>query len=199
MVTMSRRDRKKQETRQRIRRAAEDLFVAQGYEETAMDQIAERADVSRATLFNYFSAKEGLLQAIALNEIDQLESRLSSDLAALEPLPRLTRIMQMLIQDTRPHLRLTRRVLVEALAHPGHFSAPLLRLESLLEMVVLEGQRGGALRPDLAANQIARLVVGAYLASVLRWGDEHGESDHADLDQLADMIYAGIAARRRGM
>ena len=58
-----RRERKKAETRQRILAGAVDLFAAQGYDVTTMDDIAESADVSRATVFNFFPRKSDLVLA----------------------------------------------------------------------------------------------------------------------------------------
>ncbi|MBA8991422.1 AcrR family transcriptional regulator [Curtobacterium pusillum] len=41
--------------------AAAELFLEQGYGRTTVDQIAARAGVSRATFFNYFTAKSDVL------------------------------------------------------------------------------------------------------------------------------------------
>lgn len=58
-----RRERKRRETHDRIAKAAIKLFLKLGYEETTMDAIAEAADVSRRSLFHYFSSKEDVLFA----------------------------------------------------------------------------------------------------------------------------------------
>jgi AcrR family transcriptional regulator len=55
------RDRKARETRTRIAEAALELFVAQGYAETTIDQIAESAGVGRRTVFRHFTTKEAML------------------------------------------------------------------------------------------------------------------------------------------
>jgi AcrR family transcriptional regulator len=55
------RERNKQRTRDNILVAAFALFEEKGYDQTTMDMIAEKAEVSRATLFNYFPAKNSLL------------------------------------------------------------------------------------------------------------------------------------------
>ena len=60
---MSRRDRKKQETRWRIYRAAMELFITQGFDEVKIEAICERADVSNASFFHHFSGKAALIGA----------------------------------------------------------------------------------------------------------------------------------------
>ncbi len=52
------RELKKQRTRQALARAAVELFCAQGYERTTVDEIAAAVDVSQRTFFRYFDNKE---------------------------------------------------------------------------------------------------------------------------------------------
>lgn len=56
-----RRERKKLETRQRIQDAAIDLFDARGFEQVTVAEVARAAEVSPATVFNYFSSKDDLI------------------------------------------------------------------------------------------------------------------------------------------
>lgn len=71
------RERKKQRTRAAIMDAALDLFVARGFEAVTTAEIARAADVSEATLFNYFRTKEDLVY-------DRLESFWTGLLEAAE-------------------------------------------------------------------------------------------------------------------
>jgi AcrR family transcriptional regulator len=57
------RERKKQQTRQRIMEAALDLFAQRGFDNVPVAEVARAADVSEATVFNYFAAKEDLVYA----------------------------------------------------------------------------------------------------------------------------------------
>jgi AcrR family transcriptional regulator len=54
------RERKKQQTRQEISDAAFELFTARGFEQVTVAEVARRAGVSEATVFNYFATKEDL-------------------------------------------------------------------------------------------------------------------------------------------
>jgi len=54
------RERKKQQVRQVIADTAEALFAERGFEQVTIAEIAQAADVSKKTVFNYFPAKEDL-------------------------------------------------------------------------------------------------------------------------------------------
>ncbi|MFF4754063.1 TetR/AcrR family transcriptional regulator [Streptomyces sp. NPDC002514] len=52
------RERKKRRTRDALLHVALDLFTAQGYEQTTVDEIADAVEVSQRTFFRYFPGKE---------------------------------------------------------------------------------------------------------------------------------------------
>jgi AcrR family transcriptional regulator len=69
-------ERKKRATRIAIRDAGMTLFASQGFTATTIDQIAEAADVSRATVFGYFPTKEELVFGDGAAVIELLDGRL---------------------------------------------------------------------------------------------------------------------------
>lgn len=54
------RERKKQQTRETIRQVALRLFAERGFEAVPVTEVARQANVSPATVFNYFPTKEDL-------------------------------------------------------------------------------------------------------------------------------------------
>ncbi|GLW66060.1 TetR family transcriptional regulator [Actinomadura rubrobrunea] len=54
------RQRKKEQTRRRIAAVALRLFTERGYDAVTVNEIAEAAEVAKATLFAYFPTKESL-------------------------------------------------------------------------------------------------------------------------------------------
>jgi AcrR family transcriptional regulator len=57
------RERKRQQTRERLTRAALALFLERGFEATTLDDIAAAADISRRSFFHYFASKEDVVFA----------------------------------------------------------------------------------------------------------------------------------------
>jgi AcrR family transcriptional regulator len=57
------RERKRQQTRERLTRAAMALFLNRGFEATTLDDIAAAADISRRSFFHYFASKEDVVFA----------------------------------------------------------------------------------------------------------------------------------------
>lgn len=61
MPDMSRRERKKKETREKIFSNAMQLFRMQGFTATSVEQITQHADVGKGTFYNYFPTKESVI------------------------------------------------------------------------------------------------------------------------------------------
>jgi AcrR family transcriptional regulator len=61
MTELGLRERKKQQTRRRILDAALRLFTERGFDRVPVSAVAREAEVSEATVFNYFPTKEDLV------------------------------------------------------------------------------------------------------------------------------------------
>jgi AcrR family transcriptional regulator len=63
-------------TRDRLAQAAFDLFNERGYEQTTIDDIAERAGLGRATFFRHYRSKEDVIFPEHDQLLDQVHGRL---------------------------------------------------------------------------------------------------------------------------
>ncbi|WP_165496993.1 TetR/AcrR family transcriptional regulator [Phytopseudomonas dryadis] len=74
---MSLRERKRRERQRTILLAAADAFKAKGVDGARLEEIAEKADVSLGTVYNYFPTKDALLLAlVTLYRTEAREERL---------------------------------------------------------------------------------------------------------------------------
>ena len=107
-----------------IFKAARATFLAKGYDDTSMDEIAGIAGVSKPTIYKHFGDKDGLFGATIAAEIAEVESHTQAMLDALPAtrnlegdLRRLAR--QHLADVMQPHLiRMRRRLIAEAERFP---------------------------------------------------------------------------------
>src|ERR687893_2269821 len=76
------RERKKKATRAAIHDAAMRLFEEHGFAGTTVDQIAEAADVSRATVFTYFPTKEDIVFGDGPRAVEALGEQLDGTTGA---------------------------------------------------------------------------------------------------------------------
>src|ERR1700736_15757 len=63
------------ERRRQLLDAALEVFVSQGYHAAAMDEIAERAGVSKPVLYQHFPGKLELYMALLESHVDELVGR----------------------------------------------------------------------------------------------------------------------------
>lgn len=81
---MGLREAKMERTRRFIADTAFDLFVAQGYDDTTIEQIAAAAEVGTRTVYRYYSTKEALVVSFVENG---LTAAMDAFLAQSDALP----------------------------------------------------------------------------------------------------------------
>src|SRR5512137_2669907 len=80
-----RRQRRSAELRERIFRAALDLFAKKGFAETTVEDITNAADVGKGTFFNYFPSKDHILLAFGEMQLGRLQSAVEQAQSSSEP------------------------------------------------------------------------------------------------------------------
>lgn len=72
MGIQERKEREKEQRRSDIVDAAEQVFAQKGFGSATMDDVAERAELSKGTLYLYFNTKEELFLAVAARGLEVL-------------------------------------------------------------------------------------------------------------------------------
>ncbi len=163
------RERNRQRTFQRIIDAALELFGTIGYDQTTMDAIAEKAEVSRGTLFNYFSSKSALLMPYAGRlYLERVQPEMRSHLDAQ---PTTLQALRFLFMSIHEHI-LTLPDMYRALQQEFLCPQPVAKeagigfFENLLT-ILQYGQQRGEVRCDIASENLAHYV-GVLYVSLLR-------------------------------
>jgi AcrR family transcriptional regulator len=114
-------------TAERILDAAEALFAERGYEGTSQRDVAERAGLSAASLYNHFPGKEALYAAVLERGLAPVLDVLSAaEPAGIAPGERSRAIVGEVMQLLARHPNLPRLVLHETLSG-GQRLTPMLR------------------------------------------------------------------------
>jgi len=168
---LSRRERKKEETRRRIFEAALELFRARGFEATTVDEITEKADVGRGTFFNYFPRKEAVLSFIAEEQVNAMEELMPELLRSDLPTPALLiRVMQLAAAGYARDKEVSRLVLTEWIKRnvqpPGETEAYARRFFGQLYE---RGLARGEVRPGAPPERIEGIVKGIFLSTLFQW------------------------------
>ena len=170
MEQLGRRELNKRHCRQRILRASRQLFSTKGYEETTMDDVADRAEVSKATLYNYFPGKDSLLLGIAEAELEQIRQMIQGELAQEpSPLERLRRVLEAFVLDSMCYISLSRKISYLNSCEDSGLFATRLEMVRIFRGLVLQAQGAGELRRDVDADDITELVMGLYLTTQFQW------------------------------
>lgn len=200
--TLSRRERKKLETREALLEAALALFREQGYDETTVEQITERADVAKGTFFNYFHSKEELLAESAAWRIGQLRAALEVSLGApTSPVARIKLLMRLMYEQATQDAWLGQRAFAAHLNSPPPLPHQAKRqLFGLFTDLVREAQACGEIRPDVDIKLVSDLLHLFFFRQmrVCAHNDAPLPADHWEcaIDLLMDGL-AGPNWRRR--
>ncbi|HCD9773819.1 TetR/AcrR family transcriptional regulator [Enterobacter hormaechei] len=155
-----------------ILNAATTVFLEQGYERASMDGVARAAECSKATLYNYFSSKEMLLDAVVraygtnflTRAADEICSQENRQLPLSERLQSFGEGMLGTMTSDWKGLQLYRMVVGEAghsrigdIFYESGVRESMNALATLMEQHIEDGDLI-PFRPDLRAKQFSALV-----------------------------------------
>jgi len=149
--------------KEQIRRAALECFAERGYDGTRIADIARRAGVSVAALYNHYRSVQDLAEELYLTNFVAYADELAGILSDVEDVEEAARLV---IQATLARYRhdpaaftfVTQRLPTFLRTMPEDVVLPLTSLQHLVE----RGQRSGTVRPGVPVL-IASLFLGALL------------------------------------
>lgn len=193
---------------QELLRAAGELFAAQGYSATRLEDVAQRAGVAKGLVAFYFKSKERLFQAVVRKAIPPILAELELVLAngagkksaellreamtlimsrVADESPRA--ILRLLAAEGRNFPELTAFYYDEVVAHSGE------ALDKIIERGVQSGEFSFQAR-----EQLPRLLLGPPIMAVF-WQILFGDRQALDMPRLLhahmDLILHGISGERR--
>ncbi len=169
-----------------LARTALDLFIAEGYDETTLDDVAASAGVSRRTLFNYFRSKEDLALGGVIEQGEVIARALAERPADEEIWTSLRAafgVLEELQLFTEAHLEALALVFRHDALRAGH-AEKRARWHELLTPLIAE-RLPASERRDFAAGAIAGAAISCLHGAMEEWVRLEGRADVLALFDLA--------------
>jgi AcrR family transcriptional regulator len=189
------RERNRVRTQGQLAEAALQLFLAKGFDETTVDEVAERAGVSRRTFFRYFDSKEAAFFANQEERLESfrvlLEERTASESALLSVRRACLSMAQ--IYAAERTLTLAQHHVVQASRQLKAYDQQLDdKWEEAMFEALLDGQNNSEAR--LQARVQAGAILGTVRAVLRAWFVDDGRDDLQDMGHRAfGILAAGMA------
>ena len=182
------------DARGRLERAAMELFLERGFEQTTVTEIASRAGLTQRTFFRHFADKREVLfgGSAALQEL--LLSALASAPESAAPIDAVAAALEAasaVLQERREYSR-QRQVVIAA--------NPELQERELIKLAALSAALADGLRQrgvtDPAASLAAEMGIAVFRIAIERWQNDTGQRDlpqlmRESLDALKAMTAGG--------
>jgi len=195
---LSRRERKKERTRQEIYRAAMELFLIRGFDSVTIEDICTAADVARGTFFLHFPTKDALLLEYGVETTRELEAMLSTHRGGARAA--LRKILTALAERATRHAAIVQLLARELLARPTALADATVQTRDfnyLLTTIVQQGQQEEELRQDADPRLAAAIVTATYFAIVGEWARRGGKFDLAKaLQKSLEIVLHGLAEKK---
>jgi AcrR family transcriptional regulator len=150
----------------RIVEAAGEVATAGGYDAVSMRVVAERADVSTATLYRYFHSKQHLIVAALGLWLEEFECRFAVDAVATDdPIQRLWAAVDALYAALREHPLLAEAMARAYIAADASAAAAVEAVRLNMSEMFAEAVGGGVVTPRDAS--IGQVLSDMWAANVL--------------------------------
>jgi AcrR family transcriptional regulator len=187
---LSRIERKRLRRINEILRVAAEVVGERGYQNSSLDEVAERLDLAKASLYYYFDSKQALVAACLDTAAAEVERRLEAIVQTggtpTETLRRLIVEQQIFTTQDRPELS---RLFLRHLEWPppllDKIHEILVRHDRIWKQVIEDGIRAGEFAPT-ANLAIVRHCIHGALDFVPFWF-------HADGKLKADEVFEQVA------
>lgn len=155
--------------REQLLNIGRELFAERGFEATSIEEIAQRAKVSKPVVYEHFGGKEGLYAVVVDREMQQLLNQVTNALVATHPRAMLEQAAVALltyIEDQSEGFRILVRDSPVA-SSSGNFASLLSDIASRVEYIVAEEFKRLEFDPKMAPLYSHALV--GMVALVGQW------------------------------
>jgi len=195
----TRRERHSAERRERLFRAALELFARKGFAETTVEDITNAADLGKGTFFNYFPSKEHILLAFGEMQLGKLQAAFEEMRKSNVPVPVFLRSLGPRMTQEPMRNPSIIRILLQAFLANTAVREPMLDLQKRVTAIHTElmciGQERGEIRDDVAPEELAQVFRQTIFGTLLIWS-LYGDATLLNrMEQSFEVLWTGLAPR----
>jgi AcrR family transcriptional regulator len=189
-------ERRTEQKKDKIRTAALELFCTYGPDKTSVNEIAQRAEVSPASVYNYFGSKEGLMKDTIINLLES-SWKLREELWNSElPFPELLKRTVTMKDDFYDRINLDNFLdllnsNIEIKKHIDDFNEK--RYPQIVQKFIAKGRREGYIRKEISLE--AAMVYLTMYQDVLQRPEMKKRINSELLKELLDLMIYGLAGQ----
>jgi AcrR family transcriptional regulator len=195
----TRRERRSAEIRERLFRAALDLFARKGFAETTVEDITNAADVGKGTFFNYFPSKDHILIAFGEMQLAKLEASIENARLSNVAMQDFLRSLGARMTEEPTRNPAIIRTLFQAFLSTTPVRQAMVDLQkrahALHTQIVQLGQERGEIRKDLPAAEIAQVFRQTVFGTLLLWSLYGDATLHSRMEAAFNVLWTGLAPR----
>lgn len=176
---MGRREEKREATRLEILNAASELFRTKGYDSTSVDDIVAAANLAKGTFYYHFQKKDDLVMALQESQLKEAAA-LAREALARGDSPRavLFKYLSEAARWTEDNSEIARAIFrhkFEKMKNGcpmGEEGPPPAIKRDFFELIIeiIEcAQRVGEVRSDMAAPEIAQVIIPVVMSARMTW------------------------------
>ena len=190
--------RKQELVRTAIWEAATDLFAEKGYDETTVDDIAQKAGISRRSFFRYFSSKSDLMGYGIVGYGGHLIEAIEACPRECSPPEVFRRTVMHVAQKCAAHPG-TRKIMGIALKYPAAREAHYSRTPELMERVeaALASRYGNRSGGDLTPQIVTQMILSVLSLIFNQWFERGDEDISATAEQILDTLELLVSRDRK--
>ncbi|MCK8823592.1 TetR/AcrR family transcriptional regulator [Fuchsiella alkaliacetigena] len=152
-----------------VMQAALELFSEQGYHETSVSEIAQRAEVAKGTVYWYFESKEQLFQEIMLSGLDNLYNRIAEQVTTVGgAVEKLEIVVELFLDFFEQNQELARMYNESTNTVSQRFKEQMHLIREnyldLISQIISNGIEEGSFRADLKTEPMAQILLGMISA-----------------------------------
>ena len=191
MPELSRRERKKKDTYDKLFASAMQLFRTQGFDATSIEQITQKADVGKGTFYNYFPSNEAVVLEFSRQAHQDLLNKRRS-----QPAYTTRERLELLLGDWADFMIADRELAWVAVRNrEGALCDTSLHYG--LQAILTLGQREGEISATYDPAFLAESLEGMMLQHFMRWYIS-GEGDlQREMRHVVSVFLDGLARSAR--